>query len=129
MPDDEPLERPLVSVGDITFDLYGQRTQPDIDVSSGQQTVEKEVIDGPNVVQALGSEAEKVTIICECDQETANRVDNLDEEPAVPVRSDRANGTYIPKESSTSKLRTTQEYGPVYRARIELIEATGELER
>jgi hypothetical protein len=115
--------RPLVRVGDITFDLDGQRTQPDIEVSGGTRTVEKELIGGPVATQVMGPAQKSITIVGECSRETANAVDDLDEvDEALSVRSDRFAGTAIPESTNTSPLKKQRQGTDVYRFRIELTE-------
>lgn len=116
-------DRPIVTVGDIAFDLYGSRTQPDIEISGGVRTVEKELIGAQPATQVLGPKRRQITISGECSRETAGAVDELNQSLApVVVRSDRFGGSALPVRSTTSPLNKRHEGTDVYQFRIELVE-------
>jgi phage protein U len=114
--------RPIPRVGPVVFTLYGDRIAPRIDVTSDTRTVEKEVIGKQPITQVVGPGKERVTFRCECTLETANEVDELDEEGVVTVRTARANGEYIVLNTRTEEERFSEEDGPLYVATIELRE-------
>lgn len=117
-------DRPYVRVGDITFDLEGRRTLPEVEVDGGQRRKQKEPIGEPTVTQILGAKAKEVTITGLCSFETANAVDDLDQEPVVTVRSDRFSGQANPHTTNTYQAEGINDADgrAEYRFRIELTE-------
>ncbi|SEO71758.1 hypothetical protein SAMN05216388_101792 [Halorientalis persicus] len=121
-------DRPYVRVGDITFDLNGSRTLPEVEIDGGQRRKTKEPIgeDAPVVVQILGPKAKEVTITGLCSKAEAGRVDDLDQEPVVTVRSDRFSGEANPHTTNTYQAEGINDDGfSEYRFRIELTEIVG----
>lgn len=117
-------DRPLVRIGDITIDVYGHRTQPDIDVAGGQRTVKKSPLGTAPVVQYKGPKAKTVTITGECSFASANAIDDLDDESVVRVRSDRFTGQAVPDDTDTRPLgKINDDDGrPIYHFRVDLTE-------
>lgn len=117
-------DRPYVRVGDITFDLEGRRTLPEVEIDSGQRRQQKEPIGEPTVTQILGAKAKEVTITGLCSKEKAGRVDDLDQEPVVTVRSDRFSGRANPHTTNTYQAEGFNDDDGLseYRFRIELTE-------
>jgi len=120
-------DRPYVRVGEITFDLEGRRTLPEVEIDSGQRRQQKEPIGEPTVTQILGPKAKEITITGLCSKAQAGEVDDLDQEPVVTVRSDRFSGEANPHTTNTYQAEGINDDDGLseYRFRIELTEIVG----
>lgn len=116
-------ERPIPKVGDVEFTLYGRKsTHPQVAVDTSARYIEKKPISEVPVRQYMGPNLDKITIKGECSPYEATRVDELEEEDIVDVRTARWSGKAQVDNTSTESAGKRYRQTWVYTYTIELTE-------
>lgn len=115
-------DSPRPSIGGITFELYGPRTQPIVSVDREERYVDKKPIGEEPVKQHLGPGFKTITIVGECTSREASRVDDIEGGEGLNVITARWSGTGTIISTSTESLGKYYRGNLVYKYTVELTE-------
>lgn len=98
-------------------------SDPGVDVSTEQRTVEHETIDNQTVVQVIGRKPDQVTVNADVPSRELPLIDKLTTAGVIELRTERWSGDVIVKSTSTNFQRAKNHEGQwLYEATIECLE-------
>lgn len=106
-------------IGQLSF----KYTDPAVNVTTEQRTVEHETIDGQVVTQTLGRKADQISIEGVVADYELEYIDSLVSEGVIEVRTDRWSGTVVVQSTNTTfKRAKASDFSWLYDATIECLE-------